>query len=87
MLLGPPEAFDGRVERFGPHLVVLDRGDGVLLDGLPVALAWLEIWLGATMDGRIVANGGVKEIEDIDTQDLLALVDEVEKAFLEGAAR
>lgn len=87
VLLGPPGALDGRVERFGPHLVVLDRGDDALLDGLPVALARLEIRLGARMDGRIGANGVVAEIEDIDTQDLLALVDEVERTVLQGGAR
>lgn len=87
VLLGPSGALDGRVERFGPHLAVLDRGDGVLLEGLPIDLPRLEVRLGATMDGRISANGGVTEIEDIDTEDLLALVDEVEKTILEGAAQ
>lgn len=87
VLLGPPEVLARCVERFGPHLVVLDRGDGFLLDGLPTALPRLEIRLGPRMDGRITAYGGVTEIEDVDTQDLLALVDVVERTILEGAAR
>ena len=88
VLLGPPGALDGCVEQFGPHLVVLDLGDGALLEGLPVALPRLEIRLDTRMDGWISANGRVTEkIEDIDTQDLLAPVDEVEKTVLEGAAR
>ena len=87
VLLGPSGALDGRVEQFGPHLVVLDRGDDALLGALPVALPRLELRLGARMDGRIGANGGGTEIEDFDTEDLLALVDEVERTILEGAAR
>lgn len=87
VLLGPLGALGGSVGRFGPDLAVLDRGDGALLDGLPAALPRLEIRLGARMDGWISANGGVTEIEDIDTQDLLTLVVEVEKTIPEGAAR
>ena len=87
VLLGPSGALDGRVERFGPHLVVLDRGDDALLGALPIALPRLEIRLGASMDGRISANGRVREIENIDTEDVLALVDEVGKRILDGAAR
>ena len=87
VLLGPPGALGGSVGRFRPHLVVLDRGDGALLEGLPVALPRLEIRLDTRMDGWISANGRVTEIEDVGTQDLLALVDEVEKTVFEGAAR
>ncbi len=78
VMLGPPAAFYGRVERFGPHLVVLDHGDGLLLGGLPTALPRLELRLGATMDGSIGADGRAVEVEGICTEDLLALVDEVE---------
>lgn len=84
--LGPPASFYGRVERFGPHLVVLDHDDVLLSDGLPATLSRFEIRLGATMDGRIGANGRVVEVEDASTEDLLALVDEVEKTNLEEAA-
>lgn len=86
VMLGPPGALDGRVEQFWPHLVVLDHGDGHLRQGLPVALPRLEIRLGATMDGWIGANGRVVEVEDVSTEDLLALVDEVEETNPEEAA-
>ncbi|QIN79685.1 hypothetical protein GBA65_15400 [Rubrobacter marinus] len=84
VMLGDPPALYGRVERFDPHLIVLDR-DGLLLGGLPAALPRLEILLGATMDGRIGANGRSVDIENVGTEDLLALVDEVAETGPEEA--
>ena len=82
VLLCPPEALDREIKRFGPHLVVLDDNDGAAPDGLSGALYRVEILLGASMDARIGVDGQAREVKDIRTEDLLAVVDEAEKMIL-----
>jgi hypothetical protein len=76
VLICPPEALEGEIGRFGPHLVVLDDNDGGAPDGLSEVLCWVEILLGASMDARISVDGRAREVKDICTEDLLAVVDE-----------
>jgi hypothetical protein len=79
VLLCPPEVLDRETGRFEPHLVVLDENDGPAPDGLSGLLYRVEILLGASMDARISVDGQAWEVEDICTEDLLAVVDEAEK--------
>lgn len=79
VLLCPPKVLDREIGRFGPHLVALDDNDGVAPDGLSGVLYRVEILLGANMDARISVDGQAREVKDIRTEDLLAVVDEAEK--------
>ena len=79
MLLCPSEALDREIGRFRPHLVVLDDNGGAAPDGLSGVLYLVEILLGASMDARISVDGRAREVKDICTEDLLAVVDEAEK--------
>ena len=79
VLLCPPEVFDRETESFEPHLVVLDDNDGAAPDRLSGVLCRVEILLGASMDARISVDGRAREVKDICTEDLLAVVDEAEK--------
>ena len=79
VLLCPPEVLDREIGRFEPHLVVLDDNGGAAPDGLSGVLYRVEILLGASMDARISVDGQTREVQDIRTEDLLAVVDKAEK--------
>jgi hypothetical protein len=79
VLLCPSEALDRELGRLRPHLVILDDNDGAAPDGLAGVLYWVEILLGTSMDARIGVDGRAREVKDICTEDLLAVVDEAEK--------
>ncbi len=79
VLICPLEALEGEIGRFRPHLVVLNDNDGGAPDGLSGFLYRVEILLGASMDARISVDGQAREVKDICTEDLLAVVDEAEK--------
>ena len=79
VLLCPPEVLDRETGRFEPHLVVLDDNDGTAPNMLSGVLYRVEILLGASMDARISVDGQAREVKDICTEDLLAVVDEAEK--------
>jgi len=87
VLISPPEALDREIGHFRPHLVVLDYNDGAALDGLSGILYRVEILLGASMDARINLDGQAREVKDICTEDLLAVVDEAEKLITEKAEK
>ena len=78
VLICPPESLEGEIGRFGPHLLVLDDNGGTAPDGLSEVLYRVEILLGAGMDARISVDGRAREVKDIGTEDLLAVVDEAE---------
>lgn len=78
VMLGPLNALDGEVERFRPHLLVRNDTDGADMELLKGALCWIEILYSDGMDARISLDAKVWEIEDISTENLLALVDKVE---------
>ena len=79
VLLCPPEALDQEIGHFRPHLVMLDDNDGAAPDGLSRVLSRVEILLAASMDAMISVDGQTREVRDICTEDLLAVVDEAEK--------
>ena len=79
VLLCPPEILYQELGRFVPHLVVLNDNHGATPDGMSGVLYRVEILLGASMDARISVDGQAREVKDICTEDLLAVVDEAEK--------
>jgi hypothetical protein len=79
VLICPSRALDGEIGRFRPHLVVLNDNHGAAPDGLVGGEYRVEILLGASMDARISVDGRAREVKDVCTEDLLAVVDEAEK--------
>jgi hypothetical protein len=81
VLVCPPESLAREIGRFGPHLLVLgDNGGTAPPDGLlSEVLCRVEMLLGAGMDARISVGGRAREVKDIRTEDLLAVVDEAQK--------
>ena len=80
VLLDSLESPDGEVENFAPHLLVRNDTDGADMElRREEILCWIEILYSDGMDARISMNGEVREIKDMSMDDLLALVDEVER--------
>ena len=83
VLISPPEALDGEVGRFKPHLLV--HNEGAVPDAPPGVLCRVEIVFSDGLDARIGLDGQVTEAKDVGTEDLLALVDRTEKMISRGA--
>jgi hypothetical protein len=84
VLLSPPEALDGEVRRFRPHLVVCS--EGAVPDIPPGIICRVEIMFSDGLDAKISVDGRDTEAKDVGTQDLFALVDQTEKMIpKEGA--
>ncbi len=79
VLICPPESLAREMGRYGPHLLVLDDNGASAPDGPSEVLYRVEILLGASMDARISVDGRAREVKDVCTEDLLAVVDEAEK--------
>jgi hypothetical protein len=84
VLISPPEALDGEVGRFKPHLVVCS--EGAVPDIPPGVLCRVEIMFSDGLDARIGLDGQVAEAKDVGIEDLLALVDRTEKMISEVEA-
>jgi hypothetical protein len=84
VLISPPEALDGEVGRFKPHLVVCS--EGAVPDIPPGVLCRVEIMYSDGLDARIGLDGQVAEAKDVGIEDLLALVDRTEKMISEVEA-
>ena len=84
VLISPPEALDGEVGRFKPHLVVCS--EGAMPDMPPRVLCRVEVMFSNGLDARIGLDGRVAEAKDVGIEDLLALVDRTEKMTREEAA-
>ncbi len=84
VLISPPEALDGEVRRFNPHLVVCS--EGAMPDIPPGVLCRVEIMFSDGLDARIGMDGQVAEAKDVGTEDLLALVDRTEKMISKEVA-
>ena len=77
VLISPPEALDGEVRRFNPHLVVCS--EGAMLDIPSGVLCRVELMFSDGLDARIGLDGEVAEAKDVGIEDFLALVDRTEK--------
>ena len=84
VLISPPDALDGEVGRFKPHLVVCN--EGVVPDIPPGVLCRVEIMFSDGLDARIGLDGQVAEAKDVGIEDLLALMDRTERMTLEEGA-
>jgi hypothetical protein len=80
VLLAPPGALDGEVERFGPHVLVQDADEA----GLPPAFAEdvvcrVRILKTDRLDATIELDGTVKEVHDVCLEDLFEVLEGAER--------
>src|SRR5919106_1186953 len=75
--IAAPEAAEEKLKAFAPHLLVHNDTDGLeraALEGVP---CWVEIGYSDSMDAWICSGGHLNKYEDISTDILLGVVDEV----------
>lgn len=79
VMLAPPGSVDGEAVDFGPDLLVRNDDDGAAPDYLNAVACRIEILFTDGMGARINLDGRVQKVEDMDVDDLLAVLDEVEE--------
>ncbi|CAN5553305.1 MAG: hypothetical protein M3494_09530 [Actinomycetota bacterium] len=84
VLFGAAESLDGEAELFRPHLLIRNDTDGVDMELRKGSLCWIEILYSDGLGARINLAGEVWEIKDISTEDLVGIVDRVEKLMAEA---
>lgn len=87
VVLGSPESLGGQVEPFSPHLLLRNDTDRAGIELQKGVLCWIEILYSDSLDAKISIDGEVWHIEDISMDDLMALVDKVEKLIPEETTR
>ena len=85
VMLIPPASLDGEVKSFAPDLLVRNDNDGLAPEYLNAVACRIEILFSDGMGARINIGGRIREMEDMSVEDLLAVLDEVEK-FMVGPA-
>lgn len=83
ILIASMATLDGQAESFGPHLLVRNDTDGAVMELLTGALCWVEILYSDGLDARVSLDGGVWEIEDISTDDLIGIIEKTERLIPE----
>ncbi len=73
--IAPPEAAS-EVDAFCPHLLVRNDNDGATPEALETVACRIDVLLSDGMGARINLDGRVWKIEDMNVEDLLAVVDE-----------
>lgn len=81
VLFGAWESLDGEAESFRPHLLIHSDTDGVDAKLREDVLCRIEILYKDSMGARVSLDGDgeVWEIEDISTENLLDIVERVER--------
>ena len=75
--IAAPEAAEGELRSFAPHLLVHTDTDGLdraALEGVP---SWVEVGYSDSMNAWVYSGEYLAKHEDISTDILLGLVDEV----------
>ena len=74
--LGPPKDVIRELARFNPHLLVSNDGEGLNPEALARVHCWVEVLYTDHMSARIMMDGRVEEVQDMDLQQLFEVVDE-----------
>lgn len=82
VMLISAETLDGEIGRFMPHLLLHNDNDGIAPEALESVKCRIEILFSDGMDARIVMDGQVVGIEDMNLEEMFAVVDQVEKLIL-----
>ena len=75
--IAAPEVAEEYLKAFAPHLLVHNDTDGLERAALGSVPSWVEIGHSDSMDAWIYSEGHLKKYEDISTDILLGVVDEV----------
>jgi hypothetical protein len=75
--IAAPEVAEEYLKAFAPHLLVHDDTYGLEGAALERVPSWVEIGYSDSMDAWIYSEGHLKKYEDISTDILLGVVDEV----------
>jgi hypothetical protein len=75
--IAEPEVSQQVLKAFAPHLLVHSDTDGLERARLERVPSWVEIGYSDSMDAWIYSEGHLNKYEDISTDILLGLVDEV----------
>jgi hypothetical protein len=75
--IAAPEVAEEVLKAFTPHLLVHNDTDGLERAALESIPSWVEIGYSDSMDAWIYSGGHLKKYEDITTDILLRVVDEV----------
>ena len=78
--IATPAVLDREVERFEPHVVVCN--DGVTEKVRKSVPSWVEIMFHDSLNANVSVDARTSTVEDIATDDLLAVVDETEELVL-----
>ena len=70
-----PEAAEGELAGFRPHLLIHADTDGLGQEAVACVLCCVTVLYSDGMDARISARGEVSEARDMSTDDLLRVVD------------
>ena len=87
VVLGSPESLDSQMGPFSPHLLLRNDTDRDDMDQEKGVLCWIEILYSDSLDAKVSIDGEVWNIEDISMDDLMALVDKVEKLIPEETTK
>lgn len=74
--MSPPKLLDDETGRFMPHMVV--HNEGVVVAAQAGLICWLEMLFSDGMGARVRLDGSTWDVEDLGTEDLLAIVDRME---------
>lgn len=77
-----PNSLRPTMDRLIPEVVISNRADSVSVDG---TLAWVEFHPYARPEARVSLKGLRRELEEVDLEDLLAIVDEVGELSRNGS--
>ena len=75
--IAAPETADEDLRSFAPHLLVHNDTDGIERAALESVASWVEIGYSDSMDAWIYSGEYLAKYEDISTDILLGVVDEV----------
>lgn len=79
VMLAPPEALDVEFWRFRPHLLVRNDNEGATPEMLERVGYSVEVLFSDGLDAKISLDGRLSTVKDMGIEDLLAVVDEVQK--------
>jgi hypothetical protein len=74
--IAPPEAAEGQIARFRPHLIVRTDDDGLDPEALAGVPSCVEVLYTDSMATRMALDGRTHEIPDARLDDLLGAIDE-----------
>jgi hypothetical protein len=75
--IAAPEVAEKYLKAFAPHLLVHNDTDGLERAALERVPSWVEIGYSDSMDAWISSEGHLNKYEDISTDILLGVVDEI----------